>query len=47
VTDGPSGAAAAAGDRLILLLVGAVGAGKGTQAELLAQRLGNPASRLG
>ena len=32
----------AAGDRLILLLVGAVGAGKGTQAAILSRELGIP-----
>jgi adenylate kinase len=37
VTDAPSGAAPR---RLILLLVGPVGAGKGTQAAILADRLG-------
>jgi len=42
VTDGPSGPGPAGGERLILLLVGAVGAGKGTQADLLADELGIP-----
>jgi adenylate kinase len=42
VTDAPQGSAGAPGDRLILLLVGAVGAGKGTQAEILTDRLGLP-----
>ena len=36
-----------ADERLILLLVGAVGAGKGTQAEALSQELGLAAPRLG
>jgi adenylate kinase len=38
VTDGPAGSAGA--ERLILLLVGAVGAGKGTQASILSRELG-------
>ncbi|HUF06768.1 MAG TPA: nucleoside monophosphate kinase [Candidatus Binatia bacterium] len=38
MTDGPTGP----GERLILLLVGAVGAGKGTQAGLLSRELGLP-----
>lgn len=38
MTDGP----AAGDERLILLLVGAVGAGKGTQAAILSERLGLP-----
>jgi adenylate kinase len=42
VTDGPSGPGPAGGERLILLLVGAVGAGKGTQADLLAEEFGLP-----
>jgi adenylate kinase len=46
VTDaghGPSGAGPSAPDgRQILLLVGAAGAGKGTQAEILSQKLGLP-----
>jgi adenylate kinase len=41
VTDAPPGTTGARG-RLILLLVGAVGAGKGTQAEILSERLGLP-----
>jgi adenylate kinase len=49
-TDAQRGAAAAAaaasgssiGSRLLLVLIGAVGAGKGTQATLLADRLGIP-----
>jgi adenylate kinase len=40
VTDGPD--APAGGERLILLLVGAVGAGKGTQATILSRELGLP-----
>jgi adenylate kinase len=39
VTDDPGGGGGAA-DRLILLLVGAVGAGKGTQAGILSRELG-------
>jgi adenylate kinase len=39
VTDAPAGRH---GDRLILLLVGAVGAGKGTQASILSDELGIP-----
>lgn len=42
MTDGPPGPGPAGADRLILLLVGAVGAGKGTQAEILSARLGLP-----
>jgi len=42
VTDGPSGPGPAGGERLILLLVGAVGAGKGTQAAALSSELGIP-----
>jgi len=42
VTDGPSGPGPAGGERLIILLVGAVGAGKGTQADLLSAALGIP-----
>ncbi|HWM17271.1 MAG TPA: nucleoside monophosphate kinase [Microbacterium sp.] len=42
MTDGPSGPGPAGDERLILLLVGAVGAGKGTQADLLAEELGIP-----
>jgi adenylate kinase len=42
VTDGPSGPGPAGDERLILLLIGAVGAGKGTQADLLAEELGIP-----
>jgi adenylate kinase len=38
VTDGPDGARSS--DRLILVLVGAVGAGKGTQAAALSRELG-------
>ena len=38
MTDGPTGL----GGRLILLLVGAVGAGKGTQAAILSRELGLP-----
>ena len=38
MTDGPTGP----GERLILLLVGAVGAGKGTQASILSRTLGLP-----
>ena len=38
MTDGPTGP----GERLILLLVGAVGAGKGTQASILSRALGLP-----
>jgi adenylate kinase len=41
VTD-PSTGAGADGERLILLLVGAVGAGKGTQAAILSGELGIP-----
>ncbi|HEU5325469.1 MAG TPA: nucleoside monophosphate kinase [Candidatus Limnocylindria bacterium] len=39
MTDAPAGRH---GDRLILLLVGAVGAGKGTQASILSDELGIP-----
>lgn len=42
MTDGPTGPHAADEERLILLLVGAVGAGKGTQAGILSSRLGLP-----
>jgi adenylate kinase len=42
VTDAPPVGSAARDERLILLLVGAVGAGKGTQAEILSERLGLP-----
>jgi adenylate kinase len=42
VIDGPTGPGPAGDERLILLLVGAVGAGKGTQADLLADELGIP-----
>jgi adenylate kinase len=42
VTDGPSGPGPAGDERLILLLVGAVGAGKGTQAAILSDELGIP-----
>ena len=42
MTDGPSGPGPAGGERLILLLVGAVGAGKGTQAAALSSELGIP-----
>jgi adenylate kinase len=42
VTDGPSGPGPAGAERLILLLVGAVGAGKGTQAAALSSELGIP-----
>lgn len=42
MTDGPSGPGPAGGERLIILLVGAVGAGKGTQADLLSDELGIP-----
>jgi adenylate kinase len=43
VTDAPSGRGTEGGDdRLILLLVGAAGAGKGTQAEILSAELGIP-----
>jgi adenylate kinase len=41
VTDGPAGPRGD-GERLILLLVGAVGAGKGTQATILSRELGLP-----
>ena len=41
MTDGPTGPGTA-DERLILLLVGAVGAGKGTQATALSQELGLP-----
>jgi adenylate kinase len=41
VTDAPAGSAPAS-ERLILLLVGAVGAGKGTQASILSSTLGLP-----
>lgn len=41
MTDAPAGTGAA-GERLILLLVGAVGAGKGTQASILSRELGLP-----
>jgi adenylate kinase len=42
MTDAPRGAPTALDERLILLLVGAVGAGKGTQASVLSRRLGIP-----
>ncbi len=42
MTQGPNGTSATDGDRLILLLVGAVGAGKGTQASILSRELGLP-----
>lgn len=43
MTDGPSGPFSPVDDdRLILLLVGAAGAGKGTQAEILSEHLGIP-----
>ncbi len=42
MTDGPSGPGPAGDERLILLLVGAVGAGKGTQADILSDELGIP-----
>ena len=42
MTDASRPSTGPAGDRLILLLVGAVGAGKGTQAEILSERLGLP-----
>lgn len=42
MTDGPPGPGPAGAERLIILLVGAVGAGKGTQADLLADALGIP-----
>lgn len=43
MTDGASGSLDPSGDdRLILLLVGAAGAGKGTQAEILSRQLGIP-----
>jgi len=42
VTDAPAGTGAAGDERLILLLVGAVGAGKGTQASILSRELGLP-----
>jgi adenylate kinase len=42
VTDAPVGTRAAGDERLILLLVGAVGAGKGTQASILSRELGLP-----
>jgi adenylate kinase len=42
VTDGPADPGAAGGGRLILVLVGAPGAGKGTQAEILSRELGIP-----
>ena len=42
MTDAPPGATATRGERLILLLVGAVGAGKGTQAGILSRRLDLP-----
>lgn len=41
MTDGPT-ATRGDGERLILLLVGAVGAGKGTQAAILSRQLGLP-----
>ena len=41
MTDGPAGPRGD-GERLILLLVGAVGAGKGTQASILSRELGLP-----
>lgn len=42
MTDASSGPDASRPGRLILLLVGAAGAGKGTQADLLAEHLGVP-----
>lgn len=42
MTDAPAGNDAAGDERLILLLVGAVGAGKGTQATALSRRLDLP-----
>jgi adenylate kinase len=42
VTDGATDRATASDERLILLLVGAVGAGKGTQASILSKRFGIP-----
>lgn len=42
MTDGPSGPGPDRDERLILLLVGAVGAGKGTQAAILAETLAIP-----
>jgi adenylate kinase len=42
LTDGRPDARPDVDERLILLLVGAVGAGKGTQASLLSERLGIP-----
>ena len=39
MTDAPAGTRAAGDERLILLLVGAVGAGKGTQASILSRDL--------
>jgi adenylate kinase len=42
VTDAPAGTRAAGDERLILLLVGAVGAGKGTQASILSRELSVP-----
>jgi adenylate kinase len=42
VTDAPPAATAARGDRLIVLLVGAPGSGKGTQAAILSRELGIP-----
>jgi adenylate kinase len=42
VTDTPADPGAAGDERLILLLVGAVGAGKGTQASILSRELGLP-----
>jgi adenylate kinase len=40
VTDAPAGGAASDRPRTILVLVGAVGAGKGTQADILSRELG-------
>jgi adenylate kinase len=42
VTDAPIRSRSAGDERLILLLVGAAGAGKGTQAEILSRELGIP-----
>ncbi|HSK92540.1 MAG TPA: nucleoside monophosphate kinase [Candidatus Angelobacter sp.] len=42
MSDPATGREPDAGERLILLLVGAVGAGKGTQASILSRRLGIP-----